>query len=64
MRAAIYLAVLLAGCTTHYVQAGRSSLDFEHDLHDCERDFAAMFDRTMANERIHRCLRMKGWREE
>jgi hypothetical protein len=64
MKAAICLAVLLTGCTTYYVQAGRNSLDFERDLHECERDFAAMFDRALANDRIHRCLRMKGWREE
>lgn len=60
-----YLFVLLmAGCSTHYVQAGKTSQDFERDLHECERDFAAMYDRLAAEIRIERCLKAKGWRPE
>lgn len=64
MRTTVILFVLLAGCTTHYLHPSKNSADFELDLHECERDFAAIQDRIIADSRIDRCLRMKGWRPE
>ena len=60
-----YLFVLLlAGCSTHYVQDGRTEMDFERDLNECEGLFASMQNRWIAELRIDRCLKSKGWRPE
>lgn len=60
-----YLFVLLlAGCSTHYIQDGKTSADFEMDLEYCERGYAAMHDRIAAEIRIDRCLKSRGWRPE
>jgi len=59
-----FLVLLLTGCSTTYMQPGKSEGDFQRDLYECEKDFAAMADRWVARHQVDRCLKVKGWRPQ
>ena len=72
MRIIVLLALLLAGCATHWSKGGATADDFNRDEYACERDAyaaggavilyggsAVMPTRNAAMK--ERCLRAKGW---
>lgn len=60
----VITCLLLAGCSTNYIQAGKSEADFNRDLYECERDAAPVQNALQRERMMDRCLQVKGWRPD
>lgn len=58
---ALAALLALAGCSTQYVQPGKSAADFQSDLYACERDAAPAAEPLYRSRMLDRCLTVKGW---
>jgi hypothetical protein len=58
----LFVALLLAGCTTYFEHPTKSLAEIEQDIYECERDAAPAQNPARADALIRRCMAVRGHR--
>ena len=56
----VVLVLLLAGCVS-YQHPTKTEAEFDQDMYECERDFAAAVYSDYYMDYVTRCMKTKGW---